>query len=383
MLTQRNWAPIVYRRLNEVIQKHKTNPAKPKSKRPYVVFDFDDTTIIRNVQKGVMIYMMETLSYKLTPEEFSEILNSIQPTDSNAEWLPNTTAADLIADILSEYEWLYRHYINSSSRTLTIEEARQTQAFHNFRAKLYYFHTQASKRYSRLAGQPWVTYWFVNYDTKEFEDYCFQAFDWLTKQPFELYTFQSDDSGRAGKVTVNYTSGLTFPEETKELYDVLVEQGFEIYVISASPVDIVRAAVKYGGYPVPPENIYAIQYEYTPDGRITNKLDAKFIVSKNEGKTEIIQKHIQPNHEGIAPVMVFGDSMGDFDMMVNLEGVELSVLFNRVFDDQTQDIIRESVASNKRFVVQGRNELTGQLNPGAETVSIKTQQTSLYYENRR
>ena len=70
-------------------------------------------------------------------------------------------------------------------------------------------------------------------------------------------------------------------------------------------------------------------------------------------------------------------------MLFRSEGVELSVLFNRVFDDQTQDIIRESVASNKRFVVQGRNELTGQLNPGAETVSIKTQQTSLYYENRR
>ncbi|MBG9982990.1 haloacid dehalogenase-like hydrolase [Aerococcaceae bacterium DSM 111020] len=365
---QRNWNPDVFQRLTQLIEEYGGDQVCPPKQRPYVVFDFDDTTIIHNVQKTILIYMMHTLTYKLTPKQFYALFMA-KPPYRSAEQIYL-----LIEDIIENYQWLYDHYINEETRDMTLDEVRQKPYFLNFRAKLYYFHTIAKDYYNRRAGEPWLTYWFVNYKRDEFKDYCQEAFQAMTQVPFKHHLFATTNPGKYGHVSVSFNSSLAFVPEMKELYRELDERGFEIYIVSASPIDIVKNAAAYGNYPVPETNIFAMQYDYDSENRITARMSDDKVISSGEGKTEIIQRYIKPRHEYRDPVMVFGDSMGDYEMLTALDGVEVSVLFNRHFGDDTKRIV-ECALENKnekdaRYVIQGRNEPAGTLHPSAHSILL-------------
>ncbi len=365
----KSWNPIVYQRLTHLIAKYANDSEQSIDQRPYVVFDFDDTTIIHNVQKSIMIYMMYTLTYKLTPEEFYALLTAKSPHRSSEK------IHLLIEDIIDNYQFLYDHYINADTRDMTLKEIRQQSYFMNFRAKLYYFHTIANKYFHRLPGEPWLTYWFVNYDRDEFKTYCHQAFQTMSQIPFKHHEFKTTEPGKYGHVSVDFNSGLAFIPEMKELYQTLDKNGFEIYIVSASPIDVVKNAVVYGDYPVPETNIFAMQYDYDSENRITAMMSSDKVISSGKGKTEIIRRYIKPRHSNRDPVMVFGDSMGDYEMLTDLEDVEVSVLFNRHFADDTQKIVEKATEDQAidtaRYVIQGRNEPEGKLNPSADSILLK------------
>lgn len=67
---QNNWEPFVYQRLNHLIQHYQQAGGTPLADQAYVVFDFDNTSAIADVEDNLMIYMLKQLLYKLTPEQF-------------------------------------------------------------------------------------------------------------------------------------------------------------------------------------------------------------------------------------------------------------------------------------------------------------------------
>ena len=88
---------------------------------------------------------------------------------------------------------------------------------------------------------------------------------------------------------------------------------------------------------------------------------------------------IDPNYDGAGPLMVFGDSAGDWNMMTDwMESgdTQLGVIFNRY--RKTSDPIwqgsteaAESIGNaDARFVLQGRDENHGQLRPSEYSILL-------------
>ena len=118
---------------------------------------------------------------------------------------------------------------------------------------------------------------------------------------------------------------------------------------------------------------YTNEYDYNWGG------EGKYAQTQAAGKSTIITNFIAPNYDGAGPLMVFGDSAGDWNMMTDwMESgdTQLGVIFNRY--RKTSDPIwqgsteaAESIGNaDARFVLQGRDENHGQLRPSEYSILL-------------
>lgn len=380
---QNNWEPFVYQRLNHLIDTFRQAQGSPLNQQAYVVFDFDNTSAISDVEDNLMIYMLNYLLYKLSPQDFLLILTS-GPFDFDLELeegRPELTPRHLALDIIENYKWLYDHYI--MNKTLTLSEVKQTDYYQDFQAKLRYYYKAVNKHFTRQAGHPWVTYWFQGYSQTEFIELSRQMLTVASEQPVERHHFTSSEKrpGLAGRVESQFVSGLTFPQELRELYKAFQSHQIAVYVVSASPIDLVRTAVLEFGYNIPFKQIIAMCYGIDQERKIQAQMEAGSFITKQAGKTQAILNLIAPHHGGAQPIALFGDSMGDYDMMMKLKDVKLNVLFNCLLEDETRSIVELALGLYHRpdaqFVLQGRDETIGQLRPSPKSISLENKQEQL------
>ena len=107
-----------------------------------------------------------------------------------------------------------------------------------------------------------------------------------------------------------------------------------------------------------------MQAQFDSKGQILNQLDPQVRTSHGPGKSRIIRDQIAPRHQGRSPLAIFGDSMGDYDMLTSFDHTHTRVLFNRHLNDQTQDLAKEAAKTygqaQARFFLQGKDYHTGQ-----------------------
>ena len=172
----------------------------------------------------------------------------------------------------------------------------------------------------------------------------------------------------------------------KELYHVLQANGIVVYVIAASPVDVVQVAATHPdfGYGLDNEHVIGMYYNKDENGLIQPSMQPGKNITKGPGKTAVITEQLMPKHNEKQPLMLFGDSTGDYDMMMELKDTKLCVLFNRYMNDDTQKLAREAFRTiedeNPRIVLQGRDENKGSLRPSEKTILLGTQEEVLIHE---
>ena len=102
-----NWAPATRARIQAVIDEN-ANQGK------YVVFDFDNTSVIFDIQEALLIYQIENLQFKIDPADMEAVLETGIPDLNKSMGTSldgkNITPATLVADITSDYEWIYANY---------------------------------------------------------------------------------------------------------------------------------------------------------------------------------------------------------------------------------------------------------------------------------
>ncbi len=383
-LIQGNWAPATRARIQAVID---ANANKGK----YVVFDFDNTSVIFDIQEALLVYQIENLEFKMTPEQLPDVLATGIP-DLKKELGKSldgktVTPETLIADITSDYTWLYENY-KGMKGTKDLSYIHATNQYQDFAAKLRYMYSSVGDNFDHAVSYPWVTYLFTGMTPDEVQKLATASHTYWAnygRYAEETWTSPIEQPGQSGVLSVSFVTGLTFTDELLDLYHTLMANGIDVYIVSASPIDTVLAASKVMGYDVPEDHIFAMRNKLDENGVYINEYnydwggEGKYTQTQGPGKSTIITNFIAPKYAGAGPLMVFGDSAGDWNMMTDWmdEGdTQLGVIFNR-YRKPSDPIWEGSVEASKtigqadaKFVLQGRDENTGELRPSEKSIML-------------
>lgn len=376
-LAENNWAPYTYLALVKLIVNNGVlSNNYDHNCKPYAVFDFDNTTIINDIEEALLIYQLENLIFSFTPDNIVDVLETGIP-DVNAYFNEaynnkageKVTAAMVARDCANAYRYLYANYAGfHAGGTTSLADIQKTEQYKEFTTKIRYLYEAINGTFDASVGYPWVTYLFTGMLPSEVQTLAEQSIDyWINYGNFNKITWSSPEnySSMAGVVSTSFKTGIAVPREMQDLHATLMGNGIEVYICSASFHDVIlvfAANPKYG-LNIPANNIFAMRLKKDKSGRYINEFDDNYFQTQGKGKTQTINTFIRGKHQNIDPVFVAGDSAGDYNMLTDFDGMQLGLIINRYKNDAIQEIsqIAASTIGNAaaRYVLQGRDENKG------------------------
>jgi phosphoserine phosphatase len=388
------WEPYARAQVQKMIDANgKDSPNYNAAKKPYAVFDWDQTCIFNDTAESLFRWMIDNVAFKATPAQFAMAIRNGVPGDDFAKSYNNKDGKpvniDRIAeDLDADYKFLYNNYI--FTKKMTLEEIRAAEEFVDFRGKLAYLYEAIGGTFSADVSYPWVLYLFVGMTEAEVMALAEKANDAALHGSLDTYTITSSEKrpGKAGVVSLSgYKNGLRLAPEMSNLMNVLRDSGFDVYVCSASHEAVVRvfAGLSKYGYNVPPENVIAMKTKIE-NGVYLGEYDHSndYPQTQQKGKTKAIQQILVSKY-GYGPVFVAGDSQGDFNMSTDFRETQLTLLINRLRSDDFGKLgliaIKQAGTDRARYVLQGRDENTGQFRPSASTIKMGAAQEALLHSS--
>ncbi|WP_323122060.1 HAD family hydrolase [Burkholderia alba] len=366
------WAPHNRARLEAVLAAHGLrSPSYRDDRKPYAVFDWDNTCIMNDCEEALMMYQIDGLRYRLTPDQFAAILRQGVPDGPFSTELGYATVdgkpvrlADIAADVEHDYRWLYANYQGlGGSRPLA--EIQRSEAFKDFRAKLYFMYDAICDTYPVEIGYKWIMYWYANMSPRELAAMAYESNTLNLGDALRKVTYESsrEQPGRAGVVAATHFHGIRIHEEIRALMDTLRSNGIDVYVSTASLDDVVRVFAGHPafGYGVPEANVIGMRLAMKDDVYV-NAYAPGWHFNYGPGKTVGIRNVLQ-SKKGYGPLLVFGDSDGDAWMLRDFDDTAVGVIVNRMKKGEigldSQRAAAQIGTSDARLVLQGRNENTG------------------------
>lgn len=389
-LKKGNWYRENYVALNNLINKYgKNNSSKEKF---YAVFDWDNTTIINDVEEALLAYQLENLEFKMNPKEFKETIETDIPKkdflkDFNNKDNKSVNIDKIVKDVSSDYKYLYDNY-NGMKGKKTLEEIKKTLEYKDFIVKMRYVYKAIGGSFSADISYPWVTYLFKGMTQQEVAKLTEKSNDLALQEKLQKVNWTSPGKlpGEAGVVSVNFIKGIRLVKEQQNLYEVLMKNGIDVYICSASFIDVVREFAtnpKYG-YNVPSENIYAMQLKRDENGVILADFDHEnYFQTQGKGKTKTIKKYIVPKYGNRGPILVAGDSSGDVAMLTDFKDTKMCLIINRVKGGALGKISKIAVETsgkeNVRYYLQGRDNNTGEFINSESSILLGEKRTKLLH----
>ena len=357
-----NWLPHNRKRLEALI-------AEKSFTGNYAVFDWDFTCIFYDVQDNLFMYQLENIYFKMTPPEFSKMLRVDIGQDVPLRNTANCagralTAGELSADLDDLYEFLYAEYAGLGG-TKSLEAVTATDEYRTFKAKMIVLMLGAARTFSIDLCQQVST----GMSIAELEALTEKAIDKSLTDEIRIYEMLSAETlpGKAGQVSSRWRKGIRMQPEMQNLINTLNANGIETYVCSASqetPVRVFATSKKYC-YNIPSANVFGRRRLLTEAGILTAENDNSIPPTLREGKAEAIKRLIMPKHNDKPPILVAGDSDGDFFMMDAFKDNAVLLVFDRQFDSSTKifDVVQKGLTErntqNASVLVQQRNPATG------------------------
>lgn len=301
-----NWAPATRARIQAVIDEN-ANQGK------YVVFDFDNTSVIFDIQEALLIYQIENLQFKIDPADMEAVLETGIPDLNKSMGTSldgkNITPATLVADITSDYEWIYANY-EGFEGDKDLNYIHASNQYQDFAAKLRFMYGNLGDYFDHAVSYPWVGYLFTGMTPDEVQKLAAASHQYWAdygRYAEETWTSPVELPGKTGIVSIDFITGLTFTDELKDLYATLQANGIDVYIVSASPIDTVLAANETMGYNLPEDHVYAMRNKLGEDGRYINEYnydwggEGKYAQTQGEGKSTIITNFIAPQYDNAGP----------------------------------------------------------------------------------
>ncbi len=378
-LDQAKWCPRDRQLLDELINKNGNLSKKYNGKRrPYAVFDWDNTSIMNDCEEALLMYQINTLSFKLTPAEFAQITRQNVPAGAFSSDYKNTAGGaveleSICSDLDTDYQFLYQNF-KGMTGSKSIEEIRETPQFLDFRAKLYYLYEAVNGTHGVNVGYPWVIYFLANMTTAELNTLVEASNDVNLGGALNKVTYTSPAqlSGKSGVVSIGHFHGIRLCTEIATLMDAFRKNGIDVYVSTASLEDVVAvfATLPKYGYHVERDKVLGLRLERA-DGRFKNAYLKDWPLNWGPGKSEVIKRELVAK-KGYGPIFVAGDSDGDYDMLRDFADTQLGLIVNRLKKGKIGELSKlaaDSItAAQPRFALQGRQESTGSWLPFESTV---------------
>ena len=334
MLAQGNWNPDVRAELDTLIQRNKGKDSA------YAVFDFDNTVVIGDISNVCQWRQLETLAFK---SDIEAALKSGIPADYHDR-------VKRIADLVKELQ--------------AIEEGERLRmpAWYRLAYEYWTLYGDLIAQCGTDVAYPWIGHLFAGYTSEDYQSFARLA---ARRQ-------LSDGKGlwRDPDAPAQFPRGFAIAPESRELFSALRKAGISVYIVSASNWELVQAMLSPEfGLQVDRDNVFAYRLAKDDNGRYLPQRDTNHLRPQAAGKVEIIRKHIAPRHGGSDPVLVAGDSMGDYNMFVEFPSLQAALIYNRnPKNGPLADLIRSAPGSKApRILVQGRDAAEGELIPSHDS----------------
>ncbi len=379
-----NWDPFNKAQIVKLINTYgKAGNCWNEFKPPYVVFDWDNTSIFLDIQEATLIYQLENLVFDCTPDELDTML---QAGISAGALLADTNMAgeriafeNIAADIRESYTWLYQNYRQlGEGGSLPPDALKKSVHYINFIVKVRFLYNAVYNTFSAGVAYPWVTYLFAGLDSTRVRDMTYKTVIWQKSQPIEQVTWTSPGPVElpgqlAGQVRVSWKNGLRLVPEMQELYTMFREAGFDIWICSASFADVVKeiSSNPEFGYNNPASHVIAMELERDANGKILSRFRKGYDQTQGLGKTKAIMRFLAApsGRYGYDPIFVAGDSEGDQYMLRDFKGMKLGLIINRhkgkgqILGELTNQAVDSYHKDSTIYLLQGRDDKTGAFVP--------------------
>ena len=136
--------------------------------------------------------------------------------------------------------------------------------------------------------------------------------------------------GAAGKDSMPVSDGLALSQEMRNLYRALEANGIDVYIFSASLEPVVEAMAcdpEYLGLDT--TRVFAIRLKHNPEDLVKQEYTPFFIRPYKEGKTAAIKSYVSPLYGWRDPVLVAGDSNGDYSMLTEFPDMRVGLIIDK------------------------------------------------------
>lgn len=330
-----DWNPDAKKALNSFIRSE-----RGQKEKPYVVFDFDNTCSIFDVSVQLMAYQLETMCFGLNPEEFSKMANT------GMETYPESLQESL-RSIISDYADLYSRFGPFTPQGVDYEtQARMgtDPVWKDFASDMGLMYQKLQEYMTADDAYLWTMGWFSGMTGEE----VYQ----MARRSHEKYSVVETGyrSLEGSHGTYSWVDGIAVTDNIRELWKALYDNGFDIWVCSASEVGPVMAAVDVFGLHDYCKGVLAMtmardssdrylpEYDYTTGcGFLATPEDGGWVKDSiptrtrpmGPGKVEAIRNCLVPRYGQKGPRAGFMDSTGDFNFCTEFSSMRLVICFNR------------------------------------------------------
>ena len=361
-LPRAHWEKDTWKALSALIRTEgRKDAVADPADRPYAVFDFDNTTILGDVELNLFAWQISQLRYRISPEDMEAVLLGCVPDPGlplQLEGLsPGVTARMLAADICDDYRILYDDYIaryaDPSAREAgkALAKVTRSRAFKDFRAKMWALSAGVEATFDAETGLLWPLRLFSGMTRAEIRELTRAATaSQMRKGRIRLEKWESPDMGLAGRVRVVREDGLAVAREMKDLYNALMDYGFDVYICSGSMEEVVEtmAGDPQYGFRIPPEQVFGVRVAGADSVRMTDvRFDRNAIQPWQEGKVLAIRRYIAPAHGDRGPALVAGDSNGDFDMLTGFPDLRIGLIVNCLRGGPIAELTEYALTGNR------------------------------------
>lgn len=379
------WAPDVHAALTDFTQRN-------AHQGHYVVFDFDNTTSIFDIEEQMRIYQLQTMSFAMDPQQLRQALSADLTAWDEANY------ADWLTDIDHAYTTLwdtYGPFTPQGVDSATIQQMQADPQWQEFATKMAQLYEVVCDHEDIDVAYCWILYWTTGMTPQELYTLARRSDAYYSQVPSASITWVSpaDLPSRVGQVTCQWTAGVSVTTNLRELWNTLSSQGIDVWVCSASGVDQVKAAIDEFGLhdyctgilamtvSLDEQEKYLPQYEMEqshiwrtlPHGEWQQEDLCTHARTGGKGKVTAIQNTLLPFY-GEGPIAGFCDSSGDFNFCTEFSSLQLVVCFNRANRKVTEggglmalvalyerdqlgyDLAKALADGNTLYVLQGRDE---------------------------
>ncbi len=357
-LKELNWLPFNRDVLEKLI-------AEKANAGNYAVFDWDYSCIFYDTQDSLFIYQIDNLLFKLKPQEFSRVIRHGLNRDEDVDFKnlsgDKVLLNDLCEDLDKLYQFLYSNY-EGLDGDKPLSFVRETREFKDFKVKIFLL-MKIGYTISRVDLAQTVS---TGFNIEEYNSMVERSIDHAINLDIATISLKSSGDGLAGACDVTYNEGIRIQKEIQDLVHAMNQNGIETYVCSASQRDNIRVFAsnpKYG-YGFKLENVFG-RIRVFEDGILTEKLDPLYPNPTGKGKTETIKKFLVEKHGGKSPILIAGDSDGDYYMMDAFKDDALLLILDKNLssDNKIYSMIQEAKNSrgdiSTRVILQPRSLSTG------------------------